>query len=242
MYKPFHIFLLLLFGTWGSARSQSFAEAMKKTGFFYENTTEFSIAIRTDLYTKITDPKPLHTIRAGYARKGSEFLVDINGKLFVSNPRCGLVVDIPNKLLIYSKPEKHEAKTRALLNEFSNPDSLAASAMTITRVETSEKLLSYEILPKRHVPGTGSPQKTIVTLNGPDFSIQSIVYLFQPHPNTPYARIVIRYDTRVGPESVSKKNFSESRYISRKGGKPVPSPEFSDYKLIIQDKSQNPIF
>ena len=223
-------------------QAQSFVEAMSKSKAFYEKTTDFSVSIKTALYKTSTDPKPEHVIMGAFAKKGSDFRIDVGPRLFISNAKCGLIVDLQNKLLVYSKPDKQNKQTEELFKEFSNPDSLYRAQVSINALKAQENTLAFEILPNMHSAATGEPERTTITLNKADFSLNTIVYHYKPHPSAPYARIVIKYTNRAGAQAVADKNFSESKYITGKGGKLIPTEEYKDFKLVVQEKIKPQIF
>lgn len=223
-------------------RAQSFVEAMSKSKSFYQETNDFSVSIKTALYKTNTDPKPEHVIMGAFSKRGSDFRIDVGPRLFISNGKCGLIVDAQNKLLVYSKPDKQNKQTEELFKEFSNPDSLYRSQVSISAIKASESTLAFEIIPKMHSAATGEPERTTITLNRTDFSLNTIVYHYKPHPSTPYARIVIKYTNRAGAKAIADQNFSESKYITNKGGKLIPTEEYKDFKLVVQEKIKPQIF
>lgn len=222
---------------WKSINRSDFSKILEKMNQRYDHTLSFSFEVTHSSYRDYTTHIPSDQVKGYISRSGDFMKSKLLGIETLINSKYKLVIDSASKVIMLSDPEKHSgtliSKQDMLdnMNLCTSIEYLEENELTVYRMSFDDNF-PYKFV-NFSMNTLGLVQKMEFFMNTEVSDNQSN----SSHGSKPRIEIFCEnYNLSVAyPETY----FDEGRYIRFEAGKPLPSIEFSKYKVLDLRKSKD---
>lgn len=230
--KPLLIFLLSFsFALTAQETGQAW---LKKMNDKYATATSIQLEFEASYYSTHKLSSPMTTMKGKVMYTGENYYSDAMGREIIINKKSTLIVDKEQKT-ITCLPGRDAKKKDEKTTTAAAPDSAWLAATEITLLNTSGATRTVVVKEKNSIY-----EKTEITINAVTLVMEKVVYYYNAIETGSKPSFVVVYRNVKFDENIPDSQFSEKKYIQRKGGEIIPAGAYSKYSIIdLRDKYEN---
>lgn len=228
------IFILLLSSAMALNAQETGKDWLKKMNDRYATATSIQLEFEASYYTTHTLSTPMNTMKGKVMYSGSNYYSDAMGQEIIISKKSMLIVDKDQKTItcLPGRDGKDKNQTAAASPE---PDSAWLAATEITLLNTTGATRTVVVKEKNSLY-----EKTEITINATTLAMEKVVYYYNAVETGGKPSFVVVYKNVRFDEKIPDAQFSEKKYIQRKGGTISPAAAWSQYQIIdLTDRYDN---
>ncbi|HXC03313.1 MAG TPA: hypothetical protein VNZ86_01100 [Bacteroidia bacterium] len=208
-------------------------EDLVKMNMKYGQSKSMSMHIAVKVFenkSQASDP----TVYSGIMKKSKEgYYSSLKGLTTLMNDHCSLLVDDNQKLIVYGTGS---AKNMNAFQEKDIAPMLDSMLYKNNKVELKSSGAGSKVY--QITTGTGSfYEKMEVRLGVPNYTLDEIIYYYKTTEEAPGSKVVVSYSSVNLDAPLSSSDFSEKKFVEKKGSRFVGIGKYAGYKII--DSSKN---
>ena len=159
------------------------------------------------------------------------------GRITLQNKRCVLVVDNPQKMILYRKNNTENVNSSKGGFSLANLDSAMILMGKNVKVEYLVNTKQEKRIQLNYKEGKIS--KIEISINPIDNTIMELVYYYNTTADysNSVAKVIIKYSNVELNKTISESMFSENNFISVKKDKIVALKEYQKYQVVNQSEA-----
>jgi hypothetical protein len=222
---------------WKSISRIDFSKILQKMNRTYDRNISFSVEVTHSSYKDYSSRIPSDQVKGFICRNGNMMRSKLLGIQTIINSNYKVVIDSASRVIILSNPEKISGTLISKEDMLENMN-LCSSIEYFEEKEISVYRMSFdENYPYKYVDfsinNSGLVQKMEFFMNV-DIKDNSMRYPLVSKP-----RVEINCENYALAVSFPESYFDEGKYLRFLAGKPVPTEEYAQYKIIDLRKSNN---
>lgn len=207
---------------------------LKKMNDKYANATSIQLEFEASYYATHALNSPMNTMKGKVMYTGDNYYSDAMGQEIIISKKSMLIVNKEQKT-ITCLPGRDAKKKDEKATATAAPDSSWLAANEITLVNTTGATRTVVVKEKNSIY-----EKTEITINAVTLAMEKVVYYYNAIETGSKPSFVVVYKNVKFDEEIPDSQFSEKKYIKRKGGEILPAGAYSKYSIIdLRDRYEN---
>lgn len=227
------ILIALLGASLALNAQQTGKEWLKKMNDRYEHAGSVQLEFEASYYATYALTQPSNTIKGKVMYTGENYYSDAMGQEIIINRKTMLIVDKTEKSITVlpgrDKGAKQDKATSAA------PDSAWLAAFDIKLLNTTGATRTVVVKEKNSIY-----ERTEITINAVTCAMEKVVYYYKAIETGGKPAFVVTYKNIRFDEKIPDVQFSDKKYIQRKGSAISPAAAWSNYRIIdLSGRSAN---
>ena len=192
----------------------------------YATATSIQLEYEASYYTTHKLGVASSTITGKVMYSGENYYSSSMGQEIVISKKSMLIVDKMEKSITVL-PGRDSKTAQGNGTTSASPDSAWLAATDISLLNSTGATRIVVIKEKNSIY-----EKTEITINATTYALEKVVYYYNTMETGGKPAFVVTYKNVRFDEKISDTQFSEKKYIQRKGGTISPAASWSNYKII----------
>ncbi len=226
--------LILFLSTITLCAQETGKDWLKKMNDKYAAATSIQLEFEASYYTTHSLGTASNTMKGKVAYDGGNYYSDAMGQEIIISKKSMLIVDKTEKSItvLPGRDSKDAGKNTTASTE---PDSAWLAATSITLQNTTGDTRTIVVKEKNSLY-----ERTEITINATTFAMEKVAYYYTAIETGGKPAFVVTYKNVRFDENIPDSQFSEKKYIQRKGGTISAAAAFSQYTIIdLRDRYDN---
>jgi outer membrane lipoprotein-sorting protein len=227
-------FLILMLSTVLSLHAQeSGKDWLKKMNERYAKATSIQLEFEASYFSTHSLGSPSNSMKGKVAYDGDNYYSDAMGQEIIITKKSMLIVDKAEKsITVLPGRDTKDAKNTGASME---PDSAWLAATSITLQNSTGPTRTVIVKEKNSIY-----ERTEITINATTCAMEKVAYYYNAIETGGKPAFVVTYTNVHFDEDIPDSQFSEKKYIQRKGNAISPAAAFSQYAIVdLRDQYEN---